>query len=397
MKAVIGNLKRFFERFKKENQTIQISIPIIGVTANIPLSEAGILQATRKGIDKNDIKTPFVQSATKDLIIFYEQYKNSKEYKFSRSPYAETIPLKQDNDGFHYGVNVEDFIISTINAQYRPPIFLMKHYNEAINLFKSLNKIRKDKDNKWENNSCIRISEWNSDTKTITIQPATYFDQVGTNLSIDWASGLIDDDNASTIRNTIESNENGMLPRLKNSILANTLGVAVVLINKETKEVLIPIRGSEQAIMSDGKGKFHCSASGVFELDDFPIKGEKLTFDIFMQGMKKEIKEEIGLSTDSYKLIPLAFTRELARGGKPQLFFIAETKLDIKSIKSSMINAINAWEFINENDLPNDSQLKKYLNAPLEAPQELFTYEGWMALRIASAYINKEEPPFTVC
>lgn len=397
MKAVIGSMKRFFERFKKENPTLQVSIPIIGVTANIPLSEVGILHGTRKGINKNDTNTPFVQFKTKDLITFYEQYKNSKEYKFSRSPYAETIPLKKNNDGFLYGSNVEEFKVATINAKYKPPIYLKKHHDEAISLFKDLNKIRKDKNNKWENNNCIRVSEWNIEKKTITIQPATYFDQVGTNLTLDWASGLLDDNPSSTIRNNFESHENGILPKLKTSILANTLGVAVVLINNKTKEVLIPIRGSKQAVMADGKGKFHCSASGVFELDDFPSKGEELTFDIFIQGMQKEIKEEIGLSKEFYKLIPLAFTRELARGGKPQLFFIAETDLDIQNIKSTMTNAIDAWEFISDNDLPINSQLREYLNSPLEAPQELFTYEGWMALKIALAYLYSEEPPFSVC
>ena len=397
MKAVIGKMSRFFERFKKENPTLQVSIPLVGLTANIPLSEVGILQATRKGTDNNDKNTPFTESNTKKLITFYEQYANNKEYKFFRSPYAETIPLKKCNNGFIYGIDVEELKVVTINAQYNPPSYLKAHHDAAIVLFKNLGKIKKDKQNQWVNNNCIRISEWNTEKKTISIQPATYFNQVGTNLTIDWASDKIDDDSSSTIRNNIESHENGKFPKLKESVLANTLGVAVVLVNSKTKEVLIPIRGYEQAIMTTKKGKFHCSASGVFELDDFPSKGEILTFDIFMQGMQKEIKEEIGLENDSYKLIPLAFTIELARAGKPQLFFIAETDMDIKNIQSSMFNAINAWEFISENDLPINSPLIEYLNNPLEAPQELFTYEGWMALKIALAYLYNEEPPFSVC
>ena len=352
------------------------------------------LQATRKGIDNDDKNTPFVESRTQELLTFYEHYKNSKEYKIFRSPYAQTIALKKNDTGFTHGVDVEEFKVLTINSHYKPPNYLKKHHDKAISLFKNLNKIRKNKQDIWENNSSVRIVEWDRDKKVISIQPATYFNQIGTNLTMDWASGVLGGNPASTIRNNIESHKNGMLPNLKTSILANTLGLAVVLVNTKTKEVLIPIRGSAQAVMAEGKGKFHCSASGVFELDNFPTKGETVTFDIFIKGMQKEIEEEIGLQKDSYELTPLAFSRELARGGKPQLFFIAKTNIEIEKIKSSMINATDSWEFMNANNLPSNSPLKKYLNTPLEAPQELFTYEGWMALKIALAYLYNENPPF---
>ena len=45
MKAAIGNMKNFFERFKKENPNLQISIP---------LTEVGKMKFTREGIDRND-------------------------------------------------------------------------------------------------------------------------------------------------------------------------------------------------------------------------------------------------------------------------------------------------------------------------------------------------------
>ena len=45
MKAAIGNMKNFFERFKKENPNLQISIP---------LTEVGKMKFTRNGIDRND-------------------------------------------------------------------------------------------------------------------------------------------------------------------------------------------------------------------------------------------------------------------------------------------------------------------------------------------------------
>ncbi len=71
MKAVIGNMKRFFDRFKKENPTLQVNIPIVGITANIPLSETDIIQPVRKQINLNDKNTPFVEQNTNKLINFY--------------------------------------------------------------------------------------------------------------------------------------------------------------------------------------------------------------------------------------------------------------------------------------------------------------------------------------
>ena len=79
MKAVFGSLKRFWERYKEENPTIQLSVPIVGgFAANIPLSEKGKIKRTRVGVNTQDSKTPFVESRTEKLIQFYNQYELEK-------------------------------------------------------------------------------------------------------------------------------------------------------------------------------------------------------------------------------------------------------------------------------------------------------------------------------
>ncbi|WP_432695712.1 hypothetical protein ACQUQP_14330 [Marinobacterium sp. YM272] len=398
MKAVIGKLSRFWERFKEENPNLQVSIPVVGgLSTNIPLSEKGKMKSVRSGFDSNDKKSPFVQMDTEALIKYYSEYEAGKEYKFCRSPYAESVPLNINGKGFSYGKNVNDLQLVVISAKYTPPDHLIPHYQKSLELFKKIGKVIRDPETRnWENNKSVRISKFDLKDNVICIQPATYFDQIGTNLTMDWSSGFLSDDSTATIRNDIEKHDKNALPPLNSSILANTLGVAVVVLNPETKEVLIPIRGSEQAIMANGEGKFHCSASGVFEWLDVNKKGE-LGFDFFMQGMEKEIKSEIGLDRELYELIPLTFSRELVRGGKPQLFFVAETNMDISTIKNEMKGAEESWEFIDESDLPEGSQLRGYIENPLEAPQNMFTYEGWMAMKIALAYMYDIEPPFLTC
>ncbi|MEL0629575.1 hypothetical protein [Psychromonas aquatilis] len=398
--AVIGNLKRFWNRYKEENPTIQLSLPVVGgFAANIPISSAkGKIKKTRSGLNDQDKQSPFVESDTDKLIEFYYKYELEKEYKFCRSPYAETIPLRQGAEGFSYGHDVNQLSIVFINAQFTPPDYLHEHSQQSVALFKALNKIRFDESSEqWQNDYSIRITHFDPQEKKVYIQPASYFDQISTNLTLDWASGLLGDDDTFTIRNQYEKNHSGCLPPLKSSVLANTLGVAVVVVNPTTKEVLIPIRGNEQAIMDNGIGKFHCSASGVFAWDPEQPMDTDLSFEFFSLGMEKEIESEIGLKRSDYNLIPLAFSRELVRGGKPQLFFIAETDLDISSIQSQMKMAEESWEFLDIESIDEANPMYQYINAPANAPQEMFTYEGWMALRVAMAYFYSTEPPFNAC
>lgn len=399
MKAVIGSLKRFWERYKEENPTIQLSVPLIGgFAANIPLAEKGKLKRTRAGFNTQDMKASFVETSTERLIKFYSQYELEKEYKFCRSPYAETIPLRRGSKGFSYGKDVNELEIIFIDAKFTPPSYLLEHSEKAVELFKALKKIRIDEESgEWQNDCSIRITKFDLKENKIYIQPATYFDQIATNLTLDWASGVLGDDESLTIRNNYEKHHDGVLTPLRSSILANTLGVAVIVVNPDTKEVLIPIRGNEQAIMHSGMGKFHCSASGVFAWNESDDIKNINSFDFFSKGMEKELESEIGLKPEQYDLIPLAFTRELVRGGKPQLFFIAETTLDIGTIQSEMKMAEESWEFINIEDVNENNPMYEYITSPLSAPQEMFTYEGWMALKIAMAYFYSTEPPFSAC
>ena len=59
------------------------------------------------------------------------------------------------------------------------------------------------------------------------------------------------------------------------------------------------------------------------------IEGE-LTFDgFFTANICRELEEEVGLTRADLEWIrPVAFCREFLRGGKPQFFFAAHTKLD---------------------------------------------------------------------
>lgn len=59
--------------------------------------------------------------------------------------------------------------------------------------------------------------------------------------------------------------------------------------------------------------------------------------------------------------------------------------------------AEESWEFTDIDDIKESNPMYEYVTSPLSAPQEMFTYEGWMAMKVAMAYLYKTEPPFNAC
>jgi hypothetical protein len=173
-----------------------------------------------------------------------------------------------DKQGFPEGINACDLNVAVKLREYVVPAVLHKHREQAINLFKAIPKPRRDpRTGEWENDKSARIVDFAKEDRLITIQPTHYFEQVATNLTADRASGGIGPGKPkeyATIRNLREPPLNGLLPALKESNPANTLGMAAIILTEGCKSP-IPTRGTDQAVMSEGKGRFHCSASGVFE------------------------------------------------------------------------------------------------------------------------------------
>ncbi len=332
------------------------------------------------------------------LLNYYGGYKRERATN-EWLAYADIVPLKKGNQGFNTGFDIDNFQVIIDYSHYVVPANLKKHKEEAIKLFKAIPKLRKDpKTNDWENELSARIQSFETDKALIKIQPAYYFEQIGSNLTIDWASKQFPpgySKNIATIHNFIEPPINGYLPKLNESMLANTLGVAAMVYTNDQK-MLIPIRGDNQAVMSGTGGKFHCSASGVFNWEVIGKYTFEQTFEIFVKGMRKEIETEINLVPSDYELFPLIFARELPRAGKPQLFFGVKTKLNLDCVYEKMKNAKESWEFISDEELPKKSPLKKWLDAPSEIDNDLneiekcFTYEGWAAFKFMMAYLSNQ-------
>lgn len=155
---------------------------------------------------------------------------------------------------------------------------------------------------------------------SVRLESSGYFDEVHTSLTLDYP---LDSDLFETMR-IKDLTSAGNLPAFNKSVLVNHLGVF-----------------SAVALYSDGNWYFHMmprkknlgvfggmlsSVSGVVEP---PRQGSITELTTFItEELKREMAEETGLDpaelerTGRYTTVPLAFTRELSRGGKPQFFYL---------------------------------------------------------------------------
>lgn len=155
-------------------------------------------------------------------------------------------------------------------------------------------------------------------------QPVFYETHLRTNMVMDFPFK-----NGQTLRETVHPE--GAIEPLETSLLANQLGINILIFTKEGD--LILTRRSNQVIFA--AGQIAPSVSGSLSLSDIS-DGMTFTKDmIFREGV-----EELGL--DSIDIAPgsivfLGLIRELSRGGKPDFYFTLRLKISFHDV-------INRWK-----------------------------------------------------
>lgn len=159
---------------------------------------------------------------------------------------------------------------------------------------------------------------------------------------------------------SVESSD-GNLRSFHESSLANVLGVGGVLITRDSHLVL-PQRRKDLGVSSLG-GKFGLSASGNVEWsmkaleelgiqkymgqkmekeadEELGLKGKMNISEMMLKNMRYYVETELGLDADTEcQITPVAFTRDLVRGGLPQMFYILQTKLSAREMPDRIIGA----------------------------------------------------------
>jgi hypothetical protein len=184
----------------------------------------------------------------------------------------------------------------------------------------------------------VRIDGYRISGRRLLLQAqhATYFTQVRSSLILDYRHRLANG-SVLSLRDLFRQEFGQLLPPLSDQRLANTLGVAA-LIFCSSEDGLTPylVARTREVAVNDLGNEWHCTASGVAELRDFGSDpGDFMEFSI-----RKELEEEVGLvDEDLADLAPIAFCRELMRGGKPQFFYLGTTRLPLSEITRKLKGA----------------------------------------------------------
>jgi hypothetical protein len=204
----------------------------------------------------------------------------------------------------------------------------------------ALDKAQKGKP-KTFNGPAVRIEDYavSGSKLRLSVQQARYFDQRRSNLALDYQyttpSGAV-----LTLRDLLRREFGASLPPLSDRRMANTLGIAALIMVREGGELTpyLVSRSRDVAIFNCG-GEWHCTASAVAVL---PQDGGSAQY-FYKDAMLKELEEEAGLlEEDLDAFAPVAFCREMTRAGKPQMFFLGMTSLDRAVLEKKMSGARKA-------------------------------------------------------
>jgi nucleoside phosphorylase len=170
------------------------------------------------------------------------------------------------------------------------------------------------------------------------LEASSYFYQVRTNLTLDYPlKDPLKKYHERPLR-LLDSTKNSRLPDFDKSIMVNSIGVSAVLYYRNPssgeRAFFLKPRKGERIETKDDKNKESAIGVGVFQnmlgivsgVAEVPASGRITDIVQYAESeIFKELIRETGYSNDQKPIIkPLAFVRELARGGKPQFFFLIE-------------------------------------------------------------------------
>jgi len=233
---------------------------------------------------------------------------------------------------------------------------VLRNHREAM-----IHQLRK-KGRLYGDSRCPRVSKFDvkEDGKIVyRVENAFYYDQVGTNLSLDYKGAFPVPGSmeiATTVRGWDVLNAGvarGELPALEQSRLANTLGVAVAVtaVNKRGNiSLLRRLRRKKLAVYGNMWG---VPLSFAVKLEGEKLETGSSTPLASLLSLNTEILREMGMHRDDFAdPTPLAFCRDLGRGGKPQLFFEMRAKVPFEEIvkrmtdNSERLKQFKSWNWL---------------------------------------------------
>jgi hypothetical protein len=235
-----------------------------------------------------------------------------------------------DNTGRRLPLGCFELIIDEISPEYEIPVQIESKASALLEKQKRLQK------RQLYDSTTIRLNGIKESDGRIHLLVAKthYFDYLATNFSIDaqlkgWSESL---------RDTVHPRPR--LCRLEESLLANHMGIGVLVFTADGFLVL-PVRS--RAGVNIRRREIGPSISGATNYDRDIINSlSKLVYPCFREGA-----EELGIEASNFSIsdtVLLAITRELLRGGKPELFFSTTLNIAASDLRRRFRKAEHRYE-----------------------------------------------------
>lgn len=212
----------------------------------------------------------------------------------------------------------------------------------------------------------LRVSNLKRVNKNLyecSLERSTYEFQARTNLTLDYTleppTNLRGKFSHYPTLRLMDMNESRNLRPLNESILVNSLGVSAVVYYQKGRHRFFFMK-----LRKDSNGVFENMLSTVSGVVQIP-QGQRVS-DLISYGsqeIRRELSRETGLDDAIKGIQPLAFVRELTRGGKPQLFFLIEIKcVDNKDFKRLFQNSVEGLQEFYDSLLKNKASIRGSLS-----------------------------------
>ena len=220
--------------------------------------------------------------------------------------------------------------VSKASTSFVIPKEIKAKTEEAFSAYMKMLKWRR---RTYHNDNNVRLTDLavSAGRATLTVQDVEYENYVRTNLVLDRKISH----HESTLRKLIHGN--GNLEPLSKSPLANNLGVNILVFTVDGQ--LVVQKRSNSVIVRPNE---YCpSASGTVMSADIPTQGTTLSG----ISLIREADEELGYrAANAGDIFLLGVTRELIRGGEPELFLVSKSDLSASEMRSRYLHARDRFE-----------------------------------------------------
>jgi hypothetical protein len=333
-----------------------------------------------------------------DLFLNYDYSFLCKAYK-DEPPLLNWIPYREEVCWIRKDIKETLQASQSISVVKHPDKFLLDGTRPELRSFQEQLKLAIQKDGRFRRDeNVIRLATFDhSGDGTFTIQLTKYGDQVRSNLGMDWEGHheLKTVLGINSLRGYLSASYGSILPPLSDTRLANTVGIAAIILYRNSLGEYVPYIPRRKKVKKDKSknvgvytlGQFHCTASGAAAWHD-----ECSFNNIFTDDMYREMNEEVGLSRNDIQfLTPVAYCREFLRGGKPQLFFVGYTALSADQLKQKRKARIELQQKDNPGEIEIEDEelvVSSFLNLEKSISKHSISLEGLANLYYAGRFAH---------